>query len=91
MVDVGVGPIGPVSDTRQTGLAGRSLLRVIRSYQRFSATRPPRCRYTPTCSQYTVEAIDHHGALRGGWLGVRRLCRCHPFGSHGYDPVPGKD
>lgn len=91
MADVSVGAAGPMSEAPQTGLAGRAMLRMIRGYQRFSATRPPRCRYTPTCSQYTVEAIDQHGALRGGWLGVRRVCRCHPFGSHGYDPVPGKD
>ena len=91
MADVSVGAAGPMSEAPQTGIAGRAMLRMIRGYQRFSATRPARCRYTPTCSQYTVEAIDQHGALRGGWLGVRRLCRCHPFGSHGYDPVPGKD
>jgi len=47
-----------------------------------------RCRFTPTCSQYALEAIRRHGALRGGWLTTRRLCRCHPWGGCGDDPVP---
>jgi len=46
------------------------------------------CRFTPTCSQYCLEAIELHGAMRGLWLGIKRLCRCHPWGGTGDDPVP---
>lgn len=46
------------------------------------------CRYAPTCSEYAIEALRAHGAVRGGWLAARRLARCHPWGGHGHDPVP---
>ena len=49
---------------------------------------PPRCRYTPTCSQYAMEAIQKYGAVKGGWLAAKRIARCHPWGGHGHDPVP---
>jgi len=62
---------------------------LVRFYQYFiSPILPARCIYTPTCSQYAVEAIERYGALRGGWLAFRRLCSCHPFSKGGYDPVP---
>lgn len=49
---------------------------------------PPACRYTPTCSQYAQEAIRKYGPFKGGWLALKRILRCHPFGGSGYDPVP---
>ncbi len=49
---------------------------------------PSSCRYTPTCSEYTKQAILKHGILKGGWLGIKRISKCHPWGGQGYDPVP---
>ncbi|MFL5449461.1 MAG: membrane protein insertion efficiency factor YidD [Gemmatimonadales bacterium] len=61
----------------------------IRGYQLFlSPLLPPSCRFTPSCSQYALEAVTRHGALRGSWLAARRLARCHPFHPGGFDPVP---
>jgi putative membrane protein insertion efficiency factor len=68
----------------------RLLLLPIRLYQRLiSPLKPPTCRFIPTCSEYARLALEMHGAVQGGWLSVKRICRCHPFGGHGYDPVPG--
>ena len=53
-----------------------------------SPLTPPRCRYTPTCSEYAIQALRKHGPLRGMWLALRRILRCHPWGGSGYDPVP---
>jgi len=65
------------------------LIAPIRFYQLYiSPARPPTCRYYPTCSQYAVEALQLHGALRGSWLATRRLPRCHPWHAGGADPVP---
>lgn len=58
-------------------------------YQRFiSPLTAPSCRYAPTCSVYAVQAINKYGPWRGGWLALRRIASCHPWGGHGYDPVP---
>lgn len=63
---------------------------LIRAYQWVvSPIMGPRCRYLPTCSEYAAEAVARHGSLRGGWLAVKRIGRCHPWGGSGYDPVPG--
>jgi putative membrane protein insertion efficiency factor len=64
------------------------MTRTINLYQRLMVHRPSPCRYVPSCSTYALEAVEIHGALRGGWLAVRRVSRCHPWGGHGYDPVP---
>lgn len=67
----------------------RVLLALVRFYRRaISLFRPPCCRYTPTCSQYALEAIEKYGALKGGWMAFRRILRCNPFHKGGYDPVP---
>lgn len=71
------------------GMPGRFLVILIRGYQRFvSPALPASCRFHPSCSQYALEAVTRYGALRGGWLAVRRLARCHPFHPGGFDPVP---
>ena len=63
----------------------------IRFYQiAISPLLGPRCRYIPTCSQYALEAVQTHGAVGGVWLSTKRICRCHPWGGSGYDPVPFK-
>ena len=70
-------------------LAARPLIVLVRFYQ--AVGRPffgGQCRFYPTCSDYAVQALETHGAVRGVWLALRRLLRCHPFGGGGYDPVP---
>ena len=70
----------------------RAVLFLIRFYQKnISPMRPPCCRFIPTCSQYALEAVEKYGICKGGWLALRRLCRCHPFHKQKsvvYDPVP---
>jgi putative membrane protein insertion efficiency factor len=75
---------------RRPGLAARFLRRGILIYQYLFAWRPSPCRYVPTCSTYALDAVEQHGALRGSWLAVRRISRCHPWGGHGFDPVPAR-
>ncbi len=68
------------------------LMGIIKFYQKaISPLTPPSCRFYPTCSHYGIEAIDKHGALKGSWLAVRRISKCHPFHAGGFDPVPEKE
>ncbi len=72
-----------------SGWLAVSLTLLIRGYQWLvSPWLGPCCRYQPSCSGYAMEALDRHGAMRGSWLALRRLSRCHPMGGSGYDPVP---
>lgn len=67
----------------------RAMLASLRFYKRrISPLLPPACKYTPTCSEYAMQAVERYGALYGGYLAARRLLRCHPFAKGGYDPVP---
>jgi len=67
----------------------RALLSLVRAYRwAISPMLPPACRFHPSCSSYAEEALQRHGALRGGWLAARRVCRCGPWHAGGYDPVP---
>ncbi|MBQ0067116.1 MAG: membrane protein insertion efficiency factor YidD [Phascolarctobacterium sp.] len=70
-------------------MAKKFLIAAIRLYQIFiSPCLPPKCRFYPTCSAYGIEAVTKYGAVKGGWLTLKRICRCHPFNPGGYDPVP---
>lgn len=78
----------PHARVESSSAAGRALVGVFHSWQQVRAGHPSPCRFVPTCSAYGIEAVERHGALRGGLLAVRRLLRCHPWGRFGYDPVP---
>jgi putative membrane protein insertion efficiency factor len=80
-----VAPGAPVENIALKAVA----LFLIRLYQKLiSPMLPASCRFYPSCSEYTYQAIEKYGALRGGWLGVRRVSRCHPWNPGGFDPVP---
>ncbi len=66
------------------------ILIVLFSFYKYaiSPMLPKACRYTPTCSTYSIEAVKKYGPFKGGWLSIKRISRCHPWGGHGYDPVP---
>ena len=67
----------------------KGMLVMLRFYKReISPMLPPCCRYTPTCSEYAMQAVEKYGAVKGGWLAAKRILRCHPFHEGGYDPVP---
>lgn len=75
--------VQPLSRWPRLAVAG-----LIRAYQVAASPFPSPCRFTPTCSSYALEAVRRYGALRGGWLALRRIARCHPWGGSGHDPVP---
>ncbi|MFN3648418.1 MAG: membrane protein insertion efficiency factor YidD [Armatimonadota bacterium] len=74
-------------ETRPGSLGARALIGLIRLYQSTRRWRPPVCRFVPSCSQYALEAIRKHGALKGSWMAFTRICRCQPLCKGGYDPV----
>lgn len=67
------------------------IIKIIKLYQSIPGSFHDQCRFTPTCSDYAIEAINTYGALKGGYLSIKRVLRCHPFGKTGYDPVPKKE
>ncbi|MBW8825046.1 MAG: membrane protein insertion efficiency factor YidD [Acidobacteria bacterium] len=73
---------------RRPSPPARALLGLFRGWQLVRSGKPSPCRFAPTCSEYGLEAVAAHGAVRGGWLTLRRLGRCRPFGRSGWDPVP---
>jgi uncharacterized protein len=84
--------VGAGQDARPASVAARVLVVMLTGYRRFvSPLLGPRCRFYPSCSAYALEAVQVHGALRGSWLAVRRLSRCHPFHPGGLDPVPRRE
>jgi putative membrane protein insertion efficiency factor len=72
-------------------ILSKAMIFMVRGYQvALSPLLGSNCRHTPTCSAYTIEAIEEWGPLKGTWLGMKRISKCHPWGSHGYDPIPKK-
>jgi putative membrane protein insertion efficiency factor len=81
---------GRNDENQRHSLLDRAVVAPVKGYQAVRAGRPSPCRHVPSCSTYTIEAVEAHGPIRGIWLGLRRLARCHPWGTSGYDPVPGR-
>lgn len=78
-----------MTNLQKQTLGTRSILALIKLYQTVLSPFTGRhCRFHPTCSAYTAEAVRKYGALRGGWMGIKRICRCHPYNDGGCDPVP---
>ncbi|MGE5391771.1 MAG: membrane protein insertion efficiency factor YidD [Deltaproteobacteria bacterium] len=69
-------------------MLSKVLIGLIRIYQKVRISKSPNCRFYPTCSSYSIEAIERYGIVKGGWLATKRILRCHPFHPGGYDPVP---
>lgn len=81
----------PNEGRQRPTLVARLLLGLVHLYRLTAAVRTPRCRFLPTCSGYALEALREHGALRGTWLAIRRVGRCHPWNPGGIDPVPPRE
>ncbi len=87
--DLTVGPQADLQEKAGQNVGQRALVVLIRVYQMtLSRALPPSCRFYPSCSEYTLQAVAKYGVFKGGWLGVKRVLRCHPFHAGGYDPVP---
>ena len=80
--------VSMVQMTGSPGVATRVVVRMVVWYQYLVGGRPSVCRYVPSCSNYALDALEGHGAVRGSWLTLRRLARCNPWGASGWDPVP---
>lgn len=79
-------------EPQRVSLLARPLIALVRLYQvSLGMFMGGHCRFHPTCSHYSIEALQTHGAVRGSWLTIRRILRCHPFGGSGFDPVPPRD
>ncbi|MGI9610511.1 MAG: membrane protein insertion efficiency factor YidD [Acidimicrobiia bacterium] len=79
-----------MADSTRSSLPRRALIAPIRWYQSASADRASPCRHVPSCSTYAVEAVEQHGPIKGVWLGTKRIARCNPWGTSGFDPVPDR-
>jgi putative membrane protein insertion efficiency factor len=86
----GATPFKPGVRSAHTWIAQRALVELVSVYRWVPRIGPPRCRFAPSCSEYALDALQEHGAIRGSWLTVRRLARCHPFNSGGLDRVPSR-
>lgn len=91
MCDTAIQYAVPCDETERSSRSQRRALAAIDWYQRAASGRPSPCRFFPSCSSYARDAFTLHGTRRGAWLTLRRLVRCRPFGSSGYDPVPEPD
>ena len=80
--------MGKLVPLKKDNIIQKIFLSIIKVYRFFPKYTPPVCRFTPTCSQYAYEAIKKYGAIKGGFLSIKRILKCHPYHKGGYDPVP---